>query len=61
VYTLTSGGPGFATHTFDFLVYEEAFAGQRPGYASAIGVFLFGIVLVLTIGFISVFRRARGA
>jgi ABC-type sugar transport system permease subunit len=47
IYTLTQGGPGFATYTADFDLYQEAFANGRLGYASAIGVVLLLVVAVV--------------
>ena len=61
IFTLTNGGPGYSTTTIDFLIYQEAFDTGRPGYASAIGVFLFGLVLVLVTLQVTVFRRKREA
>jgi ABC-type sugar transport system permease subunit len=48
IYTLTQGGPGSATYTVDFDLYQEAFASGNLGYASAIGV-----VLVIVIGIVA--------
>lgn len=44
IYTLTHGGPGYATYTVDFDLYKEAFSSGRFGYASAIGVTLVLII-----------------
>src|SRR5439155_1399058 len=46
---LTDGGPGWATEVPGLRMYQTAFEGSRFGYASAIGLVLFLIVLVLTI------------
>jgi ABC-type sugar transport system permease subunit len=48
IYTLTDGGPGFATATVDFYLYQEAFGNGNLGYASAVAV-----ALVLIIGTVS--------
>ena len=40
VYTLTRGGPGYATYLLDYYVYDAAFFGGSFGYASAIGMVL---------------------
>ncbi len=47
-YIMTSGGPGDATKTVVMQLYEAAFQNLKFGYASAISVFLFVAVLVLT-------------
>jgi multiple sugar transport system permease protein len=58
IFTMTEGGPGFATEFMELYIYRYAFtsfAGGLPqlGYASAAGVFfgvtVFGISLVLSL------------
>lgn len=46
---LTKGGPGFKTMLPGLWMYLNAFSFQRMGYACAIGVVLFAIILGLTI------------
>lgn len=48
VQLLTGGGPGNATNVLPFLLFRTAFVSQQFGYASAIGVVLFAIILGLT-------------
>lgn len=47
-YVITQGGPGNSTLTTVLLVYQTAFQNLRFGYASAISVLLFLILLLLT-------------
>lgn len=47
VYILTGGGPGNATYTLGFMLYDQAFRYFDFGYASAVAVVLFLIVFVL--------------
>jgi multiple sugar transport system permease protein len=47
-YVLTHGGPANATQTVVLDVYEQAFQNLRFGYASAISVILFIVVLIAT-------------
>ena len=49
VYVMTQGGPLDSTKTLVFYLYESAFVDFELGYASAIGVVLFGITLVLSL------------
>jgi raffinose/stachyose/melibiose transport system permease protein len=49
IFVLTEGGPGFTTLTPGLWMYQQALQYQRYGYASAIGVVLFLIILVLTL------------
>jgi len=46
---LTKGGPGFKTMLPGLWMYLNAFSFQRMGYACAIGVILFLIILTLTV------------
>lgn len=48
VFAMTGGGPGRATEVMFFLLYQEAFQQLRFGYASAIAVFMFVVVGLLT-------------
>src|SRR5215207_9491584 len=41
VYTVTKGGPGYATTPFDLMIYRKAFEAGEMGYASALSVILF--------------------
>lgn len=49
VLILTSGGPGQATTVPGLYLYQQAIYDQRMGYASAIALVLFVIILLLTI------------
>lgn len=48
VQLLTEGGPGNSTMVLSYYLYTKAFGEQQFGYASAIGVLLFVLVLSLT-------------
>ena len=47
VYILTSGGPGVSTETLSFHVYKVAFLGFNTGTASAYGILMVIVVIVL--------------
>ncbi len=49
VYTTTGGGPNFTTETLVTYVYTRAFEVYRMGYASAVSVCLFIMILIITI------------
>jgi multiple sugar transport system permease protein len=49
VYTLTGGGPGRATETLSFHVFNRLFEGWQVGYASAVSYMLFLISLVVVL------------
>lgn len=48
IFAMTGGGPGRATEVVFYLLYEIAFQRLRFGFASAIAMFMFAIVGVLT-------------
>ncbi len=47
-WIMTKGGPNYATYFYVLHIYNNAFAGTRFGYASALAWVLFLIVLILT-------------
>ncbi|MFD4374350.1 carbohydrate ABC transporter permease [Streptomyces sp. NPDC058486] len=49
VYVMTGGGPGNSTTMLVTYAYTAGFDQRRQGYASAIGVVLYLIVLILTV------------
>lgn len=49
IYVMTGGGPLNSSKTLVFYIYQEAFEKLRMGYASAVGVILLLITLVLSI------------
>lgn len=48
-FLLTNGGPGYDTMVPGYYMYQAAFQSGRMGFASAIGTFLFLLILGLTI------------
>lgn len=46
---MTGGGPGSATYTLVYYIYRRAFTYYEMGYASAVAMILFLILLVITI------------
>jgi multiple sugar transport system permease protein len=58
VYALTSGGPGMATSLMSYQVYLQGFRVLNFGYASAISMGLFLMVLIVGIFGFGLLRRA---
>lgn len=48
VYVATRGGPNFATRSAVMYIYQAAFEKQKLGYASAIAVLLFFIIIIIS-------------
>lgn len=46
---MTGGGPGSSTYTLVYYIYTSAFKYYKMGYASAIAVILFVMLLIVTI------------
>ncbi|MFE4963827.1 carbohydrate ABC transporter permease [Streptomyces sp. NPDC056660] len=48
VYVMTQGGPNGSTDTMNFHIYQQAFQLFRTGYASALAMLLFALILLVT-------------
>ena len=49
IYVLTGGGPGYASTTLDYDIYQNALTYGKFGLAAAESVYLFGIVVILVL------------
>ncbi|WP_051389026.1 carbohydrate ABC transporter permease [Arthrobacter sp. 35W] len=49
IYVMTGGGPAHASHSLIYMLFDEGFKFFDFGYAAAIGIVLFAIVLVLSL------------
>lgn len=49
IYVMTGGGPGFATTMLVQYIYQSAFVTSEMGYASAMGMALFVLIVGFTI------------
>jgi multiple sugar transport system permease protein len=57
VATLTRGGPAFASDTLVYALYREGFEYFKAGYASAITMVFFVVMVVLTVAQFRVIER----
>jgi len=57
VFALTQGGPGTATNVYYLELYRQAFFFLRMGYASAMAVLLFLVLMAITLVQLQLFRR----
>jgi multiple sugar transport system permease protein len=48
VAVMTGGGPANASNVYVYQIYREAFGYQRFGYASALAVVLFILLMLFT-------------
>jgi ABC-type sugar transport system permease subunit len=59
IQILTLGGPAGATRVLPYLIYQNAFLFLKMGYASAMSVVLFMILMTLTLIQVRVFRMGE--
>ncbi|HEX9014808.1 MAG TPA: sugar ABC transporter permease [Chloroflexota bacterium] len=57
IYVITQGGPGTASETLNILLYLQAFSFYNVGFASAIVVVYFLIIVAMSVGLLIVRRR----
>jgi multiple sugar transport system permease protein len=57
VYVMTKGGPGNATNVLNFSIFRQAFEFFHAGYASALSMVLFLILLIITLLQVLFFRK----
>ncbi len=48
IMALTSGGPGYDSHSLSTLIHRTYFASENAGYASAIGIVTFLLIAVFS-------------
>lgn len=48
IAALTSGGPGYETHSVSTLIHRLYFGGERAGYASAVGLVFFVFIMIIS-------------
>lgn len=59
VNIMTSGGPGGSTRVLIQHIYESGFRDLELGYASAVSLFLFALMLIVSVVQFKVFGRER--
>jgi multiple sugar transport system permease protein len=57
IYVITQGGPGTASETINIFLYLQAFAYYNLGYASAVVVVFFALIILLAM--VLLWTRAR--
>lgn len=57
VWLMTNGGPDRSTETMLTYLYENAFANTQVGYATAIAVANFVLIMALSLAILAAFRR----
>ena len=61
IFGMTQGGPGTASETINLYLYANAFAYSDMGYASAIAVVFFGLIVALSLVTLHLRTRTKWA
>lgn len=61
ILTMTRGGPVYRTEVVGLFNYHQAFIYGKIGYGAAISVVIFIVSILLTLGYLFVFRRDEEA
>ncbi|WP_376090287.1 carbohydrate ABC transporter permease [Roseomonas sp. CCTCC AB2023176] len=61
IYVITQGGPGTASETINIFLYLQGFAYYNMGYASAVVVVFFAIIVMLAMVLLWTRARAKAA
>jgi len=59
IFVITNGGPGTASETINMLLYQTAFGYYDLGYASAMVVVFFALILVLSLALLRMRRMEQ--
>ncbi len=57
ILVMTSGGPGYATHTLPLYAFLKAYSAMEFGYAAALAIILTFLLLLVVFAYV---RRAAG-
>lgn len=60
IWVMTQGGPGVSSSTLPIMIYRAAFIDFNVGFASALSLVLFVILLVFSYYYIKVYDKIRG-
>ena len=59
IFVITSGGPGTASETINVYLYLQAFSFYNIGYASAVTIVFFVLIIALTLMLLYLRQRAK--
>jgi|AntDeeMinimDraft_5_1070356.scaffolds.fasta_scaffold00530_8 multiple sugar transport system permease protein len=60
VWVMTRGGPGVSSSTLPIMIYRQAFVDFQVGFASALSMMLFAVLLVFSYYYIKVYDKVQG-
>ncbi|MBL8690531.1 MAG: sugar ABC transporter permease, partial [Rhodospirillaceae bacterium] len=59
IYVITQGGPGTASETINIYLYLQAFSFYNIGYASAVTIVFFVLIVVLALVLLYLRQKAK--
>jgi raffinose/stachyose/melibiose transport system permease protein len=59
IVATTDGGPGYASQSLSTMMYDLYFSKQNAGYAAALGILMFAIIVILSVMLLEFFKRKR--
>jgi multiple sugar transport system permease protein len=59
IYVITLGGPGTASEAINIFLYQTAFAYYHLGYAGAVTLVFFVLIVAISLGLLGVRQRAK--
>jgi raffinose/stachyose/melibiose transport system permease protein len=57
IVATTNGGPGYASMSLSTMMYDLYFSKQNAGYAAALGILMFAIIVALSVALLSFFNK----
>jgi raffinose/stachyose/melibiose transport system permease protein len=57
IVATTNGGPGYSSMSLSTMMYDLYFSKQNAGYAAALGILMFAIIVALSVALLSFFNR----
>lgn len=58
-FAMTKGGPNYSSYTLGLYIYEAAFTFYRVGYAATLSVFLFVVILAVSVFYLRIGKLTR--
>ena len=59
IWATTKGGPGTSSSVLSILLYKEAFMRSNFGYAEAVAIFMFFIIFLISIVYLSLAKFGK--
>jgi raffinose/stachyose/melibiose transport system permease protein len=57
IVATTNGGPGYASMSLSTMMYDLYFSKQNAGYAAALGILMFALIVALSVALLAFFNK----